>query len=78
MFDAIGVSDAIARAGFLRSTGNTVWWGSDDPRIETFAAGSLGWQVEVGRLSAVMLERAVEAGVQVERRLAGRSSIIHW
>ncbi len=71
LFDAIGVGDAIARAGFVRSTGNTVWWGSGDPRVETFAAGSLGWQVEVGRLSAVMLERAIEAGVQVERRLAG-------
>ncbi len=58
------------RAGFIRSTGHTVWWGSDDPRIETFAAGSLGWQLEVGRLSSVMLERAVEAGVQIERRLA--------
>ena len=70
LFDAIGVGDAVARAGFIRSTGHTVWWGSDAPRIETFAAGSLGWQVEVGRLSSVMLERAVEAGVQVERRLA--------
>ena len=27
LFDAIGVSDAIDRAGFMRSTGNTVWWG---------------------------------------------------
>ncbi|MEO7134262.1 MAG: FAD-dependent monooxygenase, partial [Vicinamibacterales bacterium] len=70
LFDAIGVSDAIARAGFIRSTGHTVWWGSDAPRIETFAAGSLGWQVEVGQLSSVMLEQAVEAGVKIERRLA--------
>ena len=74
LFDAIGVGAAIARAGFIRSTGHTVWWGSDAPRIETFAAGSLGWQVEVGRLSSVMLERAVESGVQVERRMAGAVS----
>jgi len=70
LFDAIGVSDAVASAGFIRSTGHTVWWGSDAPRIETFAPGSLGWQVEVGRLSSVMLERAVEAGVQIEGRPA--------
>ena len=70
LFDAIGISDAIARAGFIRSTGHTVWWGSDEARIETFAAGSLGWQLEVGRLASVMLERAIDAGVQIERRLA--------
>jgi FADH2-dependent halogenase/halogenation protein CepH len=70
LFDAIGVGDAIARAGFIRSTGHTAWWGSEDPRIETFAAGSPGWQVEVGRLSSVMLERAAEAGVKIERGLA--------
>ena len=53
LFDAIGVSDAIDRAAFLRSTGNTVWWGSDEARVETFAAGALGWQLDIGRLSEV-------------------------
>ncbi len=64
LFDAIGVSDAIDRAGFLRSTGNTVWWGSDEARMETFAAGSLGWQLDVGRLSEVLIDCAIAAGVQ--------------
>ena len=68
LFDAIGVGDAIARAGFLRSSGNTVWWGSDEARVETFATGSRGWQLEVGRLASVMLDRAVAAGVEVHRR----------
>jgi flavin-dependent dehydrogenase len=68
LFDAIGVSDAIARAGFLRSTGNTVWWGSEDARVETFAEGALGWQLEVGRLADVLLDRAARVGVQIERR----------
>ena len=67
LFDAIGVSDAIDRAGFTRSTGNTVWWGSDQARIETFAGGALGWQLDVERLAEVMLERAIAAGVQVKR-----------
>lgn len=65
LFDAIGVSDSIERAGFVRSTGNTVWWGSDEPRVEMFAAGGQGWQLEVGHLSEVLLGRAIDAGVSV-------------
>jgi hypothetical protein len=67
LFDAIGVSDAIDRAGFIRSTGNTVWWGTDAARVENFAGGARGWQLEVARLSEVLLERAMAAGVQVRR-----------
>jgi 2-polyprenyl-6-methoxyphenol hydroxylase-like FAD-dependent oxidoreductase len=67
LFDAIGVSDAIERAPFIRSTGNTVWWGSREPRVETFAAGARGWQVETDILEAVMLAEAARAGVAVER-----------
>jgi flavin-dependent dehydrogenase len=69
LFDAIGVSAAIERAGFVRSTGNTVWWGSDAPRVELFAEGGRGWQVEATVLAAILLEEAVRAGVQVERRV---------
>ena len=67
LFDAIGISDAIDRAGFMRSTGNTVWWGSDEARVETFAGGARGWQLDVERLSEVMLGQASASGVQVER-----------
>src|SRR6187200_786943 len=63
LFDAIGVSDVIERAGFMRSTGNTVWWGSERARVETFAEGALGWQLKVGRLAEVLLDRATAAGV---------------
>jgi flavin-dependent dehydrogenase len=69
LFDVIGVGDAIDRAGFVRSTGNTVWWGSDEPRVERFAEGALGWQVELQRFSDVLLDQAVRAGVIVERRV---------
>lgn len=71
LFDAIGVSDSIERAGFMRSNGNTVWWGSDEARIETFAAGARGWQLEVGRLSELLLQHAIQAGVHVERGAIG-------
>ena len=67
LFEAIGVSDAIDRAGFFRSTGNTVWWGGGDARVEPFAEGASGWQLDVERLSEVLLGCAIAAGVSVER-----------
>lgn len=68
LFDAIGVRDAIERAGFVRSTGHTVWWGSRDPRVEMFAGGARGWQADTHVLEAVMLEQAAAAGVTIESR----------
>src|SRR5437879_1336166 len=32
----IGVLDAVERAGFLRATGNTIWWGFGGRRVEAF------------------------------------------
>ncbi len=69
LFDVLGVSDAIGRAGFIRSTGNTVWWGRADVRVEMFAGGQTGWQVELTRFEAVLLAEAERAGVAVERRV---------
>jgi len=73
LFDAIGVSDAVESAGFIRSTGNTVWWGGGDARVEPFASGALGWQLEVSRLADLILDRAAAAGVQIERRVLAES-----
>jgi flavin-dependent dehydrogenase len=61
------VSDAIDRAGFIRSTGNTVWWGGGDARVEPFAEGARGWQVDLAALEEVLLGEAMRAGVTVER-----------
>ncbi|MGE0866359.1 MAG: NAD(P)/FAD-dependent oxidoreductase, partial [Vicinamibacterales bacterium] len=69
LFDAIGISDAIDRAGFIRSTGNTVWWGQPQPRVERFADGARGWQVPLQRLEEAMLAEAAAAGVTIERRV---------
>lgn len=68
LFDAIGVTGAIDRAGFIRSTGNTVWWGGD-ARVEPFAEGARGWQVNLAVLETVLLGEAVSAGVTVERNM---------
>jgi flavin-dependent dehydrogenase len=67
LFDAIGVGDAIERVGFPRSTGNTVWWGGGDPRVELFASGAPGWQVDVDALGNAILSEAIAAGVVVEQ-----------
>ena len=67
LFDAIGISDAIERVEFPRSTGNTVWWGGGDPRVELFASGARGWQVDVDALANVILTEAIAAGVVVEQ-----------
>ena len=69
LFKVIGISDAIERARFIRSTGNTVWWGRNDVRVEPFAGGQSGWQVELARFDAVLLDEAQRSGVIVERRV---------
>ena len=68
LFDAIGVGDAIERASFIRSRGNTVWWGSGEPRHEAFAKNARGWQVDAQKLEDVLLEQAALAGALIERR----------
>lgn len=65
LFDVIGVAGAIDRAGFVRSTGNTVWWGGTESRIEPFAGGVRGWQVDLTRLERALLDEARLAGVEV-------------
>lgn len=74
LFDTLSVSDSIERAGFIRSTGNTVWWGGGDPRVERFAPGARGWQVELARLAETMLACASDAGVRIERGAAEATS----
>jgi flavin-dependent dehydrogenase len=66
LFDVLGVREAIDRQTFVRSTGNTVWWGNEDGRIESFAAGERGWQVTSTELGRVLLDCARAAGVRIE------------
>lgn len=78
LFDAVGVSSAVERAGFVRSTGNTVWWGSEHPRLEPFAAHARGWQVELQRFSDVLLDHASRHThlMTVERGVAAPQPLI--
>ena len=65
LLDRAGVRSAIDDAGFVRSTGNTVWWGTSEPRVEAFAVGALGWQVGRDRFDGVLLAQARQAGARV-------------
>ena len=68
-FDLLGIQAAIDAAGFVQTTGNTVWWGSETPRVEHFANAAWGWQVTAPRLEVVMRGAAIEAGASIEERL---------
>ncbi len=77
-FDLMGISAAIDGAGFVRSSGHTVWWGDDAPRCEPFADGARGWQATTGRLGRVMLGAAAAAGARVERAALTADDILAW
>lgn len=63
----IGVLDAVERTGFLRATGNTVWWASGDRRLEPFgpAREAMGYQVHRPAFDRVLLDCARGAGAVV-------------
>jgi flavin-dependent dehydrogenase len=67
LFDVLGVREQIDAGPFVRSTGNTVWWGSDAARIEAFAGGGRGWQVTAAALEPILQTAAVDAGVRLEQ-----------
>jgi len=69
----IGVLDEIDRAGFYRTTGNTVWWGQREGNVEKFAAAggnareaaAYGYQVLRPELDRLLLTTAAGAGAEV-------------
>ncbi len=75
LLEQIGVADAVARAGFFRTRGNTVWWASRERRVEPFggAGAALGYQVFRPDFDRVLLASAVDAGVEVH----GNAQVLH-
>jgi flavin-dependent dehydrogenase len=63
----IGVLAAVEREGFVRATGNTVWWASGDCRVEPFGAAreTMGYQVQRSSFDRVLRDCARDAGVDV-------------
>jgi halogenation protein CepH len=63
----IGVLEAVEREGFVRATGNTVWWASGDRRVEPFdpAREAMGYQVQRSSFDRALRDCARAAGVDV-------------
>jgi flavin-dependent dehydrogenase len=61
----IGALTLVENAGFLRTTGNTSWWGTPLPRVESYGSSGHGWQVLRSELEALLRRAASKAGVDV-------------
>ncbi len=72
LLTAIGALDAIERARFYTTTGNTSWWGSSETRRELFESDH-GFQVFRPDFDDVLLEQAATAGADVRRPAFVRS-----
>ncbi len=65
LFRTLGVLDAVDRAGFYRSRGNTVWWGQPEGRSEDFGERAWGYQIVRRDFDRLLLDLAKEVGVDV-------------
>jgi 2-polyprenyl-6-methoxyphenol hydroxylase-like FAD-dependent oxidoreductase len=73
LLEKIGVLNAIDRAAFYRTTGNTVWWGQREGHLEKFSAAAgdaldgsgYGYQVLRPDLDRLLLTSAADAGADV-------------
>jgi len=74
LFRFLGIDDAIDRAGFLRTTGNTVWWGKSRRRVEQYAAG-YGYQIVRGDFDRLLSDLAIEAGARVDMTKVARNDL---
>ena len=63
----VGVLESVDAAGFYRTTGNMVWWGTREGHVEPFDAanGSSGYQVFRPEFDRVLLTAAADAGAEV-------------
>ncbi|MGQ0735673.1 MAG: NAD(P)/FAD-dependent oxidoreductase, partial [Acidobacteriota bacterium] len=65
LFAVLGLDGAFEAETFVRSTGNTVWWGRDGARVEPFAGGARGWQVGACQLEAILQRASRDVGVEM-------------
>jgi FADH2-dependent halogenase len=64
LMERIGFS-SLGKTGAVRATGNTVRWGNDDERVERFAPGLHGYQVDRAIFDAFLAREAAGAGADV-------------
>ena len=63
----VGVVEAVERRRFYATSGNTVWWGSDEARVESFGHGETGFQVFRPDFDDLLLDEAAAGGADVRR-----------
>ena len=68
VFAVVGLLDAVTAANLPASAGNTVWWGSEEPRVEPFGGEGRGWQVSLRQLEAAVHPALQAAGVRLVSR----------
>lgn len=76
-FDLMGISSAVDAAGFVRTTGHTLWWGAQGTS-EPFDGGRLGWQTTTHDLSRVLAACAAESGATVIRTSLTADEVLAW
>lgn len=67
LLEATRLRSAVDAAGFVRATGNTVWWGGEPVRVEHFPGGATGYQVQSDQFDAIARQVAANAGAAVWR-----------
>ena len=63
VFRFLGIEEAVAAAGFLATSGNTVWWGGSRRRVEPYPEGA-GYQVLRRDFDRLLHSLAESAGVR--------------
>jgi len=67
LMSRLGVREDVDAAGFMRTSGNTAWWGATEGRVELFpGAAAWGYQALRSRLDAVLLAAAARGGARVQ------------
>jgi flavin-dependent dehydrogenase len=74
LIDRLGLRAEVESEGFVRSTGNTVHWGGEQPRVEGFGAGETGFQIDRAVFDALLLRGAATAGAEIIIGGTARSS----
>jgi flavin-dependent dehydrogenase len=73
LLDRVGALEAIERAAFIHSTGNTVCWGGQE-HVALFPPGEYGYQVERSKFDALLLDLAENTGAEVLNDATVRSA----
>ncbi len=74
VLDELAFTSTVEAAGFHPNRGNSVWWGGQEVRHETFADHQLGFHVDRGSLEAVLAPAAASAGATLIDRTTARSA----